>query len=111
MDELEGPEITALRRHLSGVPYRIQANLTVDEKSRRIMSMMLFVPMAVLVDPYGASDTGREAIATALHGFQGELRRVVPSYTAPIGLTCVSATETRGTTLYAIEHVPGVNVE
>ncbi|GAB5513506.1 hypothetical protein [Rhodopirellula baltica] len=111
VDELKGPEITSLRRHLVDVPYRVQISLTIEESSHRIMSMMLFVPMSALVDPYGETGGSQVALATALHGFQGELRRVVPSYIAPLGLTCVSATETSGTTIYSIEHTPGVVVQ
>lgn len=111
VDELEGPEITTLRRHLAPVPHRVQAELTVEASSRRIVSMMLFVPMSALADPYGEKGGSQVVLATALHGFQGELRRVVPSYIAPLGLKCVSATETSGTTIYSIEHSPGVSVE
>lgn len=111
LEELEGAEITCLRRCLAPVPHEVRADLTVEANSRRVISMMIFVPMKLSGTTGEPLPRDQRPIANALHAFQGELRRVVPSYVAPLGLTCVSATETRGTTLYSIEHTPGVSVE
>ncbi|MEO9591873.1 hypothetical protein [Rhodopirellula bahusiensis] len=111
MDELEGPEITALRRHLAPVPHRVKAELTVEEKSRRVVSMMLFIPMKLSGTTGEPMPGDQEAIMMALHRFQGEVRRVVPSYIAPQDLKCIAATGSSKTTSYTIEHMPGVTVQ
>ena len=111
MEELEGAEITALRRHLTTVPHRVQAQLTVEEKSRRIVSMMLFIPMTLSGTTGEPEPDDREPLLQALHRFQGELRRVVISYVAPLGLTCIAATGSSKTTVYTIEHMPIVGIQ
>jgi hypothetical protein len=105
--ELEGPEITALRSHLADVPHVVRAWLTIEESTRRVLSLMVCVPRGA----FEYVDSEHSEVVDALHGFQGELHRLIPAYIAPIGLGRISATETRGTTLYSIEHTPGVVVQ
>lgn len=111
VDELEGPEITCLRRCLASVPHRVQAQLTVEVKSKRIACMMLFIPMSLSGTTGEPIPGDQEPLTKALHGLQGELRRVVPAFVAPLGLTCIAATGSNKTTVYTIEHTPGVAVQ
>lgn len=111
VEELEGPEITALRRCLASVPHRVQAQLTIEVKSKRIASMMLFIPMTLSGTTGEPVPDAREPLTQALHRFQGELGRVVCSYVAPLGLACIAATGSSKTTVYTIEHMPVVSVQ